>query len=152
MRVIWVSYWLIRPWGDIRHHAQLHWYTTSPTEIGISPWEIYITSSTNPCTVGHGKTTLVILNLIYGTYINEDILLTRNIKDKAPLLCYHCHILEPHMAEDEALNLDIFPNRVYIWCWLHVLECWRWKVTSCPKSNKHQKPLKEKQIYYILGK
>ena len=35
--------------------------STPSVDIGIPPWETYIASSTNPCMVGQGKTTGVLL-------------------------------------------------------------------------------------------
>ena len=51
-------------------------YSAYLTDIGISPWETYITSSTNLCMVGRTMTTREILNIITGTFTNADILLT----------------------------------------------------------------------------
>ena len=49
---------------------QLHWYTTSPPDNGISTWDSYIVSYANTWIVGNGKTTWVLLNLNDGTYTN----------------------------------------------------------------------------------
>ena len=45
---------------------------------------MYIAPSASPYMVSNSKTTQVILNLIYVTYTNADILLTWNMEDKTP--------------------------------------------------------------------
>ena len=57
---------------------------------------------------GHGNKTRVLLNLIYDTYTNSDILLDYNMDDKNIFLCYWCHALEPRVAKDEALKTGYY--------------------------------------------
>ena len=45
-----------------------------------------------------------VLNIIYGTYTNVDILLTLKMKKTFP--CCECYALEPHVAEGEKLIGD----------------------------------------------
>ena len=50
-----------------------------------------------------------VLNIIYGTYTNVDILLTLKMKKTFP--CCECYALEPHVAEGEKLIGDWIFNK-----------------------------------------
>ena len=73
----------------------------TPSGIGIPPWETYIAYSTNPCTVGHSKTTGVILNPDFW-----DLYQYRHPLDLTDGRYYTfsydwCHVLEPRVAKDK---------------------------------------------------
>ena len=63
--------------------------------------------------------TRVILNLIYITYTNADILLNWYIEDENTFPCYWCHALEKRVAKDETqktlyLLKDIIEMILYV--------------------------------------